>query len=164
MRVASVIRSSLAPYYHKGRRKWYARGTYPIRLADGTIERRRGYVGAGNDTRSACQVECDRLNAELEAAARDTEERITFARAVTTYVAQGHEARFLHPAIISKLGPIDCRAITADMVADLATQLYPNAKPSTINRQLYTPVIAVLNLAAEGKNWTPKIRLSLIHI
>lgn len=159
MPTATVVRSSLIPYFHNGRRKWYCRGTYPLRLPDGSVERRRGYVGAGHDSRSSCQQDCDRLNKSLEAdASRSDGERITFARAAVAYINSGGEATYLTEPIIRALGPLDCRAVSTEIMANLAAKLYPRAKPATINRQLYTPVIAVLNLASEGKDWSPRIR------
>lgn len=160
MRPATVIRSTLKPYWHKRRRKWYARGTYPIRHEDGQIERRRGFIGAGHDSRAACRQECDRLNGLYEQDARRAqgERSLTFAEGVVNYLTAGGDDRFLTERLILEIGHLDCRSIDDTRMGELVRLFFPGgAKPSTINRDLYTPVIAVLRMAAKGQSWKPEI-------
>ena len=65
------------------------------------------------------------------------------------YLEGGGEARFIEPLTdhfrAAKLAEIDQGAI-----AKAARKLYPDAAPSTVNRQLYTPMAAILHFAAEN--------------
>ena len=64
------------------------------------------------------------------------------------YLEAGGEARFVEPLTTyfgnKKLAHLDQSAIDR-----AAKALYPDAKPSTLNRQVYTPVGAILHFAAE---------------
>jgi integrase len=66
-----------------------------------------------------------------------------FASATSDYLDAGGDARFLPPLIKhfqeTPLSAIDQRAID-----QAAIKLYPNASPATRNRQVYTPMSAVL--------------------
>lgn len=109
----------------------------------------------------------DRRLAEIEAA--ETERRIgralvygpeavlTFGEAVESYLEAGGEPRFLAPIVTEWYGRL-AAAIRPGDVDDLARRLYPDAKPATRNRQVRTPVAAVLNHAAE-RGLCPPIRL-----
>lgn len=83
---------------------------------------------------------------------------VTFAEAALNYLNSGGEGRFL-PAILkhfgarAKLAEIDNAAVNR-----AAAKLYPDAKPATINRQLITPISAVMAMAAEDGLCAP-IRL-----
>ncbi len=72
----------------------------------------------------------------------------TFIEAAVMYLEAGGEARFVEPLTTylgtTKLGRIDQAAIDRSTKA-----LYPNAAPSTLNRQVYTPMAAILHFAAE---------------
>jgi len=74
----------------------------------------------------------------------------TFADAVLIYKQKGGSPRFLERLVRyfgrHRLADIDDGALSAFILAS-----YPNAKPQTINRQVYTPLIAVLNRAADAK-------------
>ena len=79
---------------------------------------------------------------------------VTFAHAVADYLEHGtgNKASSLRCSIISKttlLREIDQHAI--DVAAE---KLYPKAGPATRNRQVYTPVSAILHHAAR-KGWCP---------
>jgi integrase len=158
------IRSTLKPYLHKQRRKWYPRGTFPIKHQDGTIERKRDFYGPSSDTRALCQADCDRLNRELEAAASSGPLEPTFEEAVATYLGTGGDKRFLGEVaggprnkLLDRLGSIRVNEISDAVMVAAAAALYPTATPVTVNRQLYTPVIAVLRMASKGKPWKPDL-------
>ena len=70
-------------------------------------------------------------------------------------MTSGGEARFLTDALLLKIGTMQCADIDDSVMADLRYSLYPNATPATVNRQLYTPVIAVLKMASDGKHCPP---------
>lgn len=155
--MSTNIRSTLAPYFHKKRKKWYPRGTWPVLKEDGTIERKRDFNGTGSDTRGACQAECDRLNAHYEQAARQGPKEQTFEEAVLTYLSTGGDGRFFHDRLLNAIGHYRVNEITDDVMRRVRDEVYPNAVPATVNRQLFTPVITVLHQAAKGKAWKPDL-------
>lgn len=72
----------------------------------------------------------------------------TFAEAALIYMQAGGEARYLGPLLAhfgprKRLAEIDNEAATA-----AAQALYPDAAPATINRQVITPISAVVTMAA----------------
>lgn len=67
----------------------------------------------------------------------------TFASAAVTYMEAGGERRFLEP-ILREIGTRSLAQIDQATVNALAAQLYPGATPATLNRQVFTPVAAVL--------------------
>lgn len=73
--------------------------------------------------------------------------RLSFRAAVMAYIDAGGERRFLAP-IVSYFGDKSVATIDTVAIAQCATKLYPNAASSTLNRQVYTPVSAVLKHAA----------------
>ena len=73
----------------------------------------------------------------------------TFAAAALAYIEAGGETRFLRP-ILEYFGPA-LRLDDLDNAALVraAAAIYPHAAPATINRQLITPVSAIVTMAAE---------------
>jgi integrase len=72
---------------------------------------------------------------------------LTLAAAVTSYIQAGGESRFLGPILryFGKGATVDeINQAAADAVA---AAIYPRARPSTRNRQFYTPLLAVLRHA-----------------
>lgn len=67
----------------------------------------------------------------------------TFAGAAVTYMQAGGERRFVEP-ILLKIGARPLADIDQATVNALAASLYPGASPATLNRQVYTPVIAIM--------------------
>ncbi len=129
-------------------------GNYYIR---GTVQGQHIYESTG--TSIAAQADAIRIRREaeiLERGAYGKAQTLTFAEAALAYMKAGGEARFLLP-ILNYFGPdmmlaqIDNAAINA-----AASKLYPNSANSTINRQLITPVSAVINMAAEEGLATPR--------
>jgi len=74
----------------------------------------------------------------------------TFAEAVNLYLDKGGSDRFLGP-ILDALGHDLLAEIDQARLDDLEKELYPKASAATINRQLYTPISAVLMKAATRK-------------
>lgn len=70
----------------------------------------------------------------------------TFSAAMTSYVNAGGDDRFLDP-IHEMIGVLPLEKINQAKVDAVAVELYPNATPATRNRQVYTPVSAVLRHA-----------------
>jgi integrase len=150
------VRATLAPYFIRKRRKWFPRGTFPFKAADGQIGRKRGYCGSGSDSRAACQADCDRLNRELEVAAL-SDDVPTFEQATAVYLESGGDGRFLSDRLLDLIGQWRCDTFDDAMMVKAMKALYPEASAATVNRQLYTPVISVLRQAAKGKQWKPSL-------
>jgi integrase len=131
-------------------------GAYYIR---GTVARQSVFESTGMHNRAAAEAVMQRRLGELIDTAARGRPALTFAQAALTYLETGGEARFLG-AIIRHFGPdtlldhIDNAAI-----ASATRAIYPHASPATINRQLITPISAVVNMAAdEGQTPHRKFR------
>lgn len=130
----------------------------------GRVYQVRGTV-AGQSIRES--THCER-RADAEAYARQLERRIldrhalgiaptlTLAEIALEYMQTGGERRFLRP-ILEFFGP-DFRLKDLDngAVTRAASALYPAAAPATINRQLITPLRALVNYAAEDGRASPR--------
>jgi integrase len=116
---------------------WTLRGTYLGTAVDRT---------AGTaDKRLAARV-LAKLKADIEGGLVPTTGAPTFASAATSYIQAGGSKRFLHPIALhfgtTPLAKVDQAAIDA-----AASELYPGASNATKNRQVYTPVSAILRHA-----------------
>ncbi|MET4804430.1 site-specific integrase [Bradyrhizobium sp. LB11.1] len=133
-------------YQRAGSPNWYLRGTL-----------------RGISVRESCQTD-DRKIAEEIKAKREWEilQRSvygikasgTFLGAIAIYLENDGDARFLQPLIdhfrSTALAKIDQAAADAAAIA-----IYPGLAPATINRQLYTPLSAVINMAASKDYCAP---------
>jgi integrase len=86
----------------------------------------------------------------------------SFAEAALGYMNGEGEAKYLTKILAAQLkvdgrrvvfGEMLLKDIDQSVIDDLAALLYPNAKSSTRNRQVYTPVSAVLTWASDQKSW-----------
>lgn len=84
----------------------------------------------------------------------------TFEAAAGSYLAHGGEGRYL-PRLIERFGPQLVADITPMAVRAAAPELYPNATPATLNRQVITPARAVLYHAHE-MGWRLPARIRLL--
>lgn len=132
---------------------WYIRGKYcGIRLdhSTGTGEER-----AAKRIIATWRQQAERGEFKL-AQSEPERDQPTFARAAIAYMKAGGERQYLEPILLAWPG----RLLTAiDQVAidTLAEQLYPVSPASTRNRQVYTPVSAVLkHVGVERKIKRPK--------
>jgi len=86
------------------------------------------------------------IKAEIEAGSFIPKDALTFADAALSYLRGGGESVFLAPLVehfnVTPLPRIDQAAID-----EAAALLYPTATPATRNRQVYTPVSAILKHA-----------------
>lgn len=149
-------RATLAPIARTkgGKTYWAARGSIPIRKADGSTGSRRVERGFGADctTEGERQAQCARWNAEYEDRFRNPRKLITFAKAHMNYIAANHPLSVKAEAIVAEIGELQCSEIDDSIMLDLAEDLWPDgAAANTINRHLYTPVIAVLHMALKEK-------------
>jgi integrase len=127
---------------------WHIRGTI-------AGQRIRQSTGLGN----RAQADAFRIRLETEALERHAfgrDARLTFAQAALPYLEAGGEARFLGP-ILRHFGPDTLLAdVDNDAVNGCAKAIYPDAAPSTINRQVITPISAVINMAADEGKCAPR--------
>lgn len=132
-------------------------GNYYLR---GTVAGQSIYESTGTCNFAAANTIRQRREAEImHRHTAGVSAAITFAEAVLTYLSTGGEGRFM-ARILQHFGPdtllaeIDNAAIT-----DAAAILYPKARPATINRQLITPISAVITMATnEGRTQQRKFR------
>ena len=78
----------------------------------------------------------------------------SFAHAVASYLENGGSRRFLAP-VLDYFGKTPLVRIDQEAFDVGARKLFPNASPSTRNRQFFTPVSAVLHHAAQ-RGWCTK--------
>jgi len=140
-----------------GETVYYLRATLPVRENGGIVYRRRE-ISTGACTKNEAWKIAREIEAEFHEAARidrDKEGLATnFAEAATLYIENGGSARFLEP-IIKAIGNMPLANVTQVAVQQVVRDLYPEAKVPTVNRQVYTPILAVLNYAA-GVDLCPK--------
>lgn len=143
--------------------KWlyYWRAIVPVKEADGTIVHRRVERSTGTCNHAKAQEIGRRFEAELHAAAESDPpaaepEEVTFAGASILYMKSGRSGRFLDP-ILKQIGTQPLSAVNQAKVQQLIDEIYPNAAPSTINRQVFTPILAVLNYASRLKMCPPPL-------
>ena len=67
----------------------------------------------------------------------------TFLEAAVSYMEAGGETRFMEP-ILKEMGRIKLADVDQRMLDTVARRIYSTAASSTLNRQFYTPVSAVL--------------------
>jgi hypothetical protein len=133
---------------------WLGRGQVPVRSADGSIGSRRVERGFGPKCTTARDREkkCAEWNLEYEERFRNPRKLITFARAYTNYIAKNKAMPYYADDILEYIGTMQCLDIDDTVMVELADELWPDgASSSTINRHLYTPVIAVVHMALKEK-------------
>ncbi len=125
----------------------------------GTIAGKRIRKSTGTDNRQSAQKELRRLEREAwEESHAPQVKQVAFEDAALAYIEQGGEMRFLAPVLTHFKG-VDIVTIKSGHIHDAARTLYPSHKPATLNRQVITPVQAVLNFAAE-RGWRDPIRVT----
>ena len=103
----------------------------------------------GTDKRQIAKKLLERKEQELIALkTRSDSSDHTFSAAVISYIENGGERRFLNP-LVTHFGDTILGKIDQTAVDKAARLLYPNSKHSTINRQLYTPMSAILRHASK---------------
>lgn len=74
----------------------------------------------------------------------------TFADAIELYLNKGGEKRYLIK-LLEKFGKTPLSEIGDVEVTKAADEIYPGRSAATLNRQIYTPMTAILRLAANAK-------------
>lgn len=117
---------------------WRVRGTH-LRVY---VDRTTGL----SDERKARAV-LRQIEADIESGALSSAKPLTFAAAALSYLQAGGEKVFLK-RVVDHFGPH--RALDSIRQSDIdacAMALYPSGSPATRNRQVYTPISAVLRHA-----------------
>jgi integrase len=135
---------------------WTIRGTYLGVYIDRSAKTRNGAVARKLLKKWERNIERGQL------AERDEP---TFASAALNYMAAGGERTFLTP-LLKRWGERPLREIDQAAIDTAALALYPKAGPATRNRQVYTPVSAILKHAGldhrlkrpKGSAGTPRTR------
>lgn len=116
----------------------------------GTVAGREIHKSTGTRDRRLAEAQRVRLEAELqERRAFGLAATYTLAEAIADYIEAGRPTRFL-AAILEYAGPDTLlRDVNNQWVKEAAEAMYPGRAPATIDRQLISPVSAVVNMAAE---------------
>jgi len=106
----------------------------------------------GTDDHAA--AEAIRIAREAEILKRSvygTKAALSFLEAAVMYMEAGGEKRYLSDdrRLIDRLGSLPLARIDQSVIDATARALYPDARPSTINRQVHTPISAVRRFAAK---------------
>lgn len=108
------------------------------------------YRSTGTSDREAAENIRIRTEAELlQRASLGVKATVTFAEAALNYMNSGGETRFLGPILKFFGKDTQLKEIDNGAINRAAVKLYPNAGPATINRQLITPISAIMTMAAE---------------
>lgn len=126
---------------------WYARGTYLGVYVNRSTKARKRAV--------ALKI-IAAWEREIERGEFATASEPTFASAATSYMRAGGERRFLAP-LLRHFGDKLLRLIDQAEIDAAANAILPNGSPATRNRQIYTPISAVLKHAGvDAKMRRPK--------
>jgi len=124
---------------------WIMRGT----VRGQSIEESTGV--ALNDKKNAEEIRAKREAELLTESVYGKTATVTFAAAVVDYGEHGAGSkRFLGP-VLAHFGKTLLRDIDQHAIDIAAKKLYPKGGPGTLNRQVYTPVSAILHHAARKK-------------
>lgn len=129
-------------------KKYSARS--PNWIIYGTVAGIRVFESTG--TRDRGQAEAYRLKRErdiYETAKLGKVRPATFSDAVIVYLNKGKNPRFM-VRLLDHFKEAPLSEIGQAAVDDAARVMYPNAKASTLNRQLYGPMVAVLRSAVRA--------------
>jgi integrase len=139
---------SLKLFKRKPSPNWWIRGTI------------RGvgiYESTGTAERSAAEaIRIQREKEILDQTIHGRKAVATFIQAAVIYMEAGGERRFLEP-LIYHFGTTPLVKIDQFAIDRAGKILYPNASPSTLNRQVYTPMSAILKRAAQRGLCEPRI-------
>lgn len=145
----------------KGSRYWHITGT---------LRGKRYRESTGTDSRPHAEaILANRQNEILDREVWGEKRTALFAEAVLHYAQTGGETRFLKP-LLDRWGADRIEDITAAKVSEAAQALFPGRSAATLDRQLYTPLNAVLRKAAKAELCTlrtfdrPKVRRKPVKI
>jgi integrase len=127
------------------------RGKAGIWQIRGTVAGQRVRESTGTASQRHAEAARAKLEAELlDGAIYGKRRTATFAEAVVIYKTKGGSGRFLAP-LNEHFGLTRMADIGDAEVSRFCSLHYPNAAPQTLNRQVYTPMIAVWRCAHASK-------------
>jgi len=101
---------------------------------------------AGTPDRKKATKFLNKVKLDIERGEYAPKDAVTFAAAALSYIRTGGEDTFLRP-LTEHFKETPLMHIDQAAIDDAAAALYPNATPATRNRQVYTPVSAILKHA-----------------
>jgi integrase len=125
-----------------GRPHWYIHGT----IRGISVRESTGVA----DHKAAEAIRARREWEIIQRSVFGAEATATFVGAAVSYLEAGGERTYLKP-IIARIGSLALAKVDQAVIDATALALYPDAAPATRNRQVYTPIAAVLNHAARRK-------------
>ncbi|MBB3289920.1 MULTISPECIES: site-specific integrase [unclassified Rhizobium] len=129
-----------------GGKNWYIRGTVRGIAVDETT--------GTDDKKRAEEIRIKREAELLDRSIHGRSKTATFLEASVMYLEQGGSSRFVDK-IAKHFGTKPLHEIDQLAIDRAARKLYPDASPSTLNRQVYTPISAILKLAAKYRLCAP---------
>lgn len=128
----------------------YARFKIPERQEGGAIKFRPVERSVGSVSKREGAKLVERWYQDAVAAADAAPRAIpTFAEVALTYQKTQGPSPYFTP-ILEQIGNRPVTDINQTLMMELATTIYPGRTAATINRQLFTPVIAALRMSARG--------------
>jgi len=100
----------------------------------------------GTSDRRKAQKALNAIRDEIERGAFVPKGALTFAEAALSYLKSGGDGRFLKP-LTEHFTTTPMMSIGQDQIDEAAHLLYPDASPATRNRQVYTPMSAIMQHA-----------------
>lgn len=122
---------------------------YHFTVSVNGVQKRRS---TGLTSKKQAQQFADEEVARIRLAAlRGYDVDLTVGRAALMYQASGKDNRFLDK-IVEHWEDVKIRTIKPEWVREHAKDLYPKAKPATWNRQVITPLQAIINHAYQSED------------
>jgi integrase len=124
----------------------------PYWIMRGTVRGVRVEESTGTpDKRAAEEIRTKRAAEILNESIYGRAATTTFAHAALSFVEEGGSRRFV-TQVLDHFGTKPLRLIGQEAIDNAASKLYPKASNATRNRQIYTPISAILQHAAR-KGW-----------
>lgn len=101
---------------------------------------------AGTPDRKKATAYLNKIKADIERGAYTPKGAITFAKAALSYVRNGGEELYIGP-LADHFGNMPLVEIDQEQIDEAAVMIYPSASAATRNRQVYTPISAILKHA-----------------
>lgn len=127
---------------------WYARGT----INGNRVERSTGETSKPEARKKLAAI-IEELS--LQPVAVSDWRDVSFAEAMTAYLDNGRDSRFLD-RILEHFQEMRLGAIDNAAMSRAANAIYPGRAPATIRRQLYVPINAIINFMKDDKLRAPK--------
>ena len=138
-----LVRRGSSPY-------WYIRGTVAGRRLDESTRLTERSLAEAYRAKREWELQHIKVHGERGVA--------TFSQAAAAYLERAKDGRFIGK-LLDYFSDTQLRLIDQAALNKAARALYPKAGPATLNRQLFTPMSAILNRAADlGMCDPPRIK------